>query len=106
MLGASFGEDGGLDLGLAYFKSGAVKEANETFTLLLKSIPANTPEHTRVAALIGLSRYSMGENSSAIPYLIRSGPAGGGRSARLQLGEALIHIATVVNHADIRVEAV
>jgi tetratricopeptide (TPR) repeat protein len=58
-----------LNLGLAYFKSGAVKEANETFTALLKSMPANSPEHARVSALIGLSRYSLGEYGSAIPYL-------------------------------------
>jgi tetratricopeptide (TPR) repeat protein len=58
-----------LDLGLAYFKSGALKEANETFTSVLKSLPADSPERTRVSALIGLSRYSLGEYTSAIPYL-------------------------------------
>jgi tetratricopeptide (TPR) repeat protein len=58
-----------LNLGLAYFKSGAVKEANETFTSMLKTIPANSSEHARVSALIGLSRFSLGEYASAIPYL-------------------------------------
>jgi len=58
-----------LDLGLAYFKSGALKEANVTFTSLLKSIPATSPDYTRVSALIGLSRYSLGEYTSAIPFL-------------------------------------
>jgi tetratricopeptide (TPR) repeat protein len=58
-----------LDLGLAYFKSGELKEANETFTSLLKTTPANSPEYARVAALTGLCRYSLGEYVSAIPYL-------------------------------------
>lgn len=81
-----------LDLGLAYFKSGALKEANETFTSMLKGIPANTPEYARVSALIGLSRYSLGDFVSAIPYLriaARSDPQS--IPFRFALAESCLH---------------
>jgi tetratricopeptide (TPR) repeat protein len=58
-----------LNLGLAYFKTGAMKEAIETFTPLLKSLPANSPDRLRVSTLIGLAHYSIGNYTSAIPYL-------------------------------------
>ena len=58
-----------LNLGLAYFKTAAMKEAIETFTPLLKSLPANSADRMRVATLIGLAHYSVGNWSAAIPYL-------------------------------------
>ncbi len=58
-----------LNLGLAYFKTGAMKEAIETFTALLKSLPADSPDRMRVTTLIGLAHYSLGEYATAIPYL-------------------------------------
>ena len=58
-----------LNLGLAYFKTAAMKEAIETFTPLLKSFPADSPERMRVATLIGLAHFSIGQYSAAIPFL-------------------------------------
>lgn len=58
-----------LNLGLAYFKSGAMTEAIQTFTPLLKAYPADSPEYMRVQTLIGLSHYSRGDFAAAIPYL-------------------------------------
>jgi tetratricopeptide (TPR) repeat protein len=58
-----------LNLGLAYFKTAAMKEAIESFTPLLKSLPAESPDRMRVATLIGLAHYSVGNWTAAIPYL-------------------------------------
>jgi tetratricopeptide (TPR) repeat protein len=58
-----------LNLGLAYFKTGAMKEAIETFTPLLKSYPTDSADHMRIATLIGLAHYSLGEYAAAIPNL-------------------------------------
>ena len=58
-----------LNLGLAYFKSAAMKEAIETFTPLLKTYPADSPDHFRVATLIGMAHYASGNYSAAIPYM-------------------------------------
>jgi tetratricopeptide (TPR) repeat protein len=58
-----------LNLGLAYFKSAAMKEAIETFTPLLKTYPADSLDHMRVATLIGMAHYSIGEYAAAIPLL-------------------------------------
>jgi tetratricopeptide (TPR) repeat protein len=58
-----------LNLGLACFKSGAMKEAVEAFTPLLKVYPADSPEYVRVATLIGMADYSLGDFVVAIPFL-------------------------------------
>jgi tetratricopeptide (TPR) repeat protein len=58
-----------LDLGLSLFKSGALKEAIETFAPLLKSEPPSSPEALRLATLIGLAHYGLGEYAAAVPYL-------------------------------------
>jgi tetratricopeptide (TPR) repeat protein len=58
-----------LNLGLAYFKSAAMKEAIETFTPLLKTFPADSPDHMRVSTLIGMAHFSLGEYAAAIPFL-------------------------------------
>jgi tetratricopeptide (TPR) repeat protein len=58
-----------MNLGLALFKSGALKEAIETFTPLLKSEPAASPEAQRLTALMGIARYGLGEYAAAVPYL-------------------------------------
>ncbi len=58
-----------LNLGLAYFKSAAMKEAIETFTPLLKTFPADSPDHIRVSTLIGMAHFSLGEYGAAIPFL-------------------------------------
>ena len=58
-----------LNLGLAYFKSAAMKEAIEAFTPLLRSYPPDSPDHLRVATLIGMAHFSLGEFSAAVPFL-------------------------------------
>jgi len=58
-----------LNLGLALFKSGALREAIQAFTPLLKSDPADSPEAGRLDTLIGLAHYGLGEYQAAIPML-------------------------------------
>jgi len=58
-----------LNLGLALFKGGELKEAIEVFTPLLKSAPPSSPDAKRLTALIGLSHYGLGEYAAALPYL-------------------------------------
>jgi tetratricopeptide (TPR) repeat protein len=58
-----------LDLGLALFKSGDLKDAIGTFGILLKSEPKSSPEALRLTTLIGLAHYGLGEYAAAIPYL-------------------------------------
>ncbi len=50
-----------LNLGLALFKAGQLKEAIGIFTPLLKSLPASSPEALRVTALLGIAHYGLGE---------------------------------------------
>jgi len=47
-----------LDLGLSLFKSGALKEAIQTFTPLLKNEPGSSSEKVRLTTLIGLAHYA------------------------------------------------
>ena len=58
-----------LDLGLSQFKSGDLKEAIQTFTLLLKSETTSSPEAQRLTTLIGLAHYGLGEYAAAVPFL-------------------------------------
>lgn len=58
-----------MNLGLALFKAGELKDAISTFTLLLKTEPANSPEAQRLTTLIGLAYYGLGKYASAVPYL-------------------------------------
>jgi tetratricopeptide (TPR) repeat protein len=58
-----------LNLGLSQFKSGALKGAIQTFTLLLKSEPPSSPEALRLTTLIGLAHYGLGDYAAAIPFL-------------------------------------
>ncbi len=58
-----------LNLGLALFKAGELKEAAGVFTPLLKSLPASSPEALRVTALLGIAHYGLGEYAAAVPYL-------------------------------------
>jgi tetratricopeptide (TPR) repeat protein len=58
-----------LNLGLAQFKAGELKDAVQTFTPLLKSEPASSPEAQRLTALVGIGHYGAGEYAAAIPYL-------------------------------------
>jgi len=58
-----------MNLGLSQFKSGALKDAGDTFTLLLKTEPPSSPEALRLTTLIGLARYGSGDYAVAVPYL-------------------------------------
>jgi len=77
-----------LNLGLALFKSGALKDAIQTFTPLLKSEPASSPQALRLATLIGLAHYGLGEYATAVPYL-RQATAGDPQNLPFRL--ALAH---------------
>jgi tetratricopeptide (TPR) repeat protein len=58
-----------MNLGLSQFKSGALKDAATTFTLLLKTETPASPDALRLTTLIGLARYGSGEYAAAVPYL-------------------------------------
>jgi tetratricopeptide (TPR) repeat protein len=58
-----------LNLGLALFKGGDLKEAIQTFQPLLKSSPPSSPEAQRLTSLIGMAYYGRSEYAAAIPYL-------------------------------------
>jgi tetratricopeptide (TPR) repeat protein len=58
-----------LDLGLSQFKGGDARGAIQTFNLLLKTAPKDSPEALRLSTLIGLAHYGLGEYAAAIPYL-------------------------------------
>ncbi len=58
-----------LNMGLAYFKNGDYREAIRIFDPLLKQQPADSPETQRLAVLIGMSHYGLGEYAAAAPFL-------------------------------------
>ena len=58
-----------LNLGLALFKAGKMKDAATTFLPLLKKLPADSQEALRVTTLIGLARYGSGDYAGAVPFL-------------------------------------
>ena len=58
-----------LNLGLALFKSGAMREAIQMFTPLLKDQSSSSPESQRLTILIGMAHYGLGEYAAAVPYL-------------------------------------
>ncbi|HUZ95518.1 MAG TPA: tetratricopeptide repeat protein [Edaphobacter sp.] len=58
-----------LNLGLALFKNGQYKQANQIFIPLLKAQSPSSPERQRLTVLIGMSYYGRGEYQAAVPYL-------------------------------------
>lgn len=58
-----------LNLGLALFKAGDLKQAIQIFELLRKSEPPSSAEAHRLTTLIGLAYYGLQEYAAAIPYL-------------------------------------
>lgn len=58
-----------LNLALALFKSGKLKEAIPQFNLLLKAAPPNSPEAQRYTILLGMAHYGIGQFAAAAPYL-------------------------------------
>ncbi len=58
-----------LNLGLALFKNGDLKQSIQEFKLLLKSQPRGSNEAQRLTILIGMAHYGLGEYAAAVPYL-------------------------------------
>ncbi len=58
-----------LNLGLALFKGGELKQAIQVFEPLLTSEPPSSPDAQRLTALIGIAEYGIGEYAAAIPRL-------------------------------------
>jgi tetratricopeptide (TPR) repeat protein len=58
-----------LNLGLAQFKGGDLKDAAKTFSLLLQTTPPSSPDAQRITALLGIAEYGVGDYAAAIPHL-------------------------------------
>ena len=58
-----------LNLALALFKAGELKQAIPQFNILLKAAPENSPEAMRYKILLGMAHYGMGQFVDAAPYL-------------------------------------
>jgi len=73
-----------MNLGLALFKGGDLKQAIEEFSQLLKSQPGNQ----QLLTLIGMAHYGLAEYAEAVPYLK---PAASNDTHNLPLRLALAH---------------
>ena len=58
-----------LNLGLALFKAGEMKEALQEFYPLLKSAPPSSSDRQRLVILIGMCYYGLEEYAKATPYI-------------------------------------
>ena len=58
-----------LNLGLALFKAGKMKDAATTLLPLTKTLPTASQEALRVTTLVGLARYGAGDYAGAVPFL-------------------------------------
>jgi len=58
-----------MNLGLALFKAGDLKEAVQIFQPLLKGQPSSSPEAMRLKTLLGLAYYGQQQYATAVPYL-------------------------------------
>jgi tetratricopeptide (TPR) repeat protein len=58
-----------LNLALALFKEGNLKEAAPEFEVLRNSAPAGSPDFERAATLAGMAYYGLAEYAKAAPYL-------------------------------------
>ena len=58
-----------LNLGLAFFKAGRMKEALDQFSLLLARTSPASPERQRLLTLVGMCHYGLGQFAQAAPYL-------------------------------------
>jgi tetratricopeptide (TPR) repeat protein len=77
-----------LNLGLALFKGGELKQAIDQFNLLLKTAPLGSPESQRLTILVGMAHYGLSEYAQAVPYLKGAAAAD---AQNLQLRLALAH---------------
>jgi tetratricopeptide (TPR) repeat protein len=66
-----------LNLGLALFKDGQYEQAVQIFTPMFKALPPSSPERQRLAILLGMSHYGLGEYQAAVPYLQQAADADG-----------------------------
>lgn len=58
-----------LDLALALFKAGELKEAIPEFEILRKNAPVDSPDAQRATILIGMAYYGLADYVKAAPYL-------------------------------------
>jgi tetratricopeptide (TPR) repeat protein len=58
-----------MNLGLALFKAGEMKQAILEFKPLLKGQPPESPDAQRLTILLGMAHYGLGEYAAAAPYL-------------------------------------
>jgi len=58
-----------LNLALALFKGGQLKESIPEFETLLKTTPPESPDFQRVTILLGMAHYGNAEYPQAVPYL-------------------------------------
>jgi tetratricopeptide (TPR) repeat protein len=77
-----------LNLGLALFKGGELKQAIHEFDLLLKTASPGSPESQRLTILAGMAHYGLSEYAEAVPYLKEAAAAD---AQNLQLRLALAH---------------
>jgi tetratricopeptide (TPR) repeat protein len=64
-----------LNLGLALFKLGNLKEALPEFTKSLQEAGPGSPEAQRLTILIGMSHYGLAEYAEAVPFLKQAAAA-------------------------------
>ena len=58
-----------MNLGLALFKAGELRDALRIFDEILKTEPPSSAEAQRLTTLVGLAHYGLDEYAAAIPYL-------------------------------------
>ena len=58
-----------MNLGLALFKAGEMKEAAQVFVSLYRQTAPESPDAQRLRLLIGMADYGAGQYAAAIPYL-------------------------------------
>src|SRR5205814_4742554 len=58
-----------INLGLSYFKTGELKETIQTYEPMMNEMPGSAPQRPRVATLLGLSHYGLGNYAQAVGYL-------------------------------------
>lgn len=58
-----------MNLGLALFKAGDLKQAIQIFGPMFKSQPPNSPEAQRLKTLLGLAYYGQQDYAAAVPFL-------------------------------------
>ena len=58
-----------LNLGLALFKSGNLKEALPEFDQAMKKAAPGSPEEQRLTILLGMSHYGLAQYAEAVPFL-------------------------------------